>query len=106
MHTNKNDDLNLNNSHQTEMMEDNVKLCSSNNIQQQFKKSNQFKQLTTEEELRKLQKENQNFNILLNQSRSSHYERAMLEKRESFYDNYESNDTSYDNFRTHLRRKD
>ena len=80
MHTNNNDDLNLNNSHQAEMMEDNIEFCPSNSIQQQFRKSSEVKQLTNEEELRKLQNEIQNLNIILNKSRSQHYERAMLEK--------------------------
>ena len=104
MHTNSNDDLNLNNFHQAEMMEDNVEFCPSNSIQQQFKKSKQVKQLTTEEELRKLQNEIQNLNTILNKSRSQHYERAMLEKRESFYNNYEnSNQNSFNNFSDTLK---
>ena len=36
--------------------------------------------------------------IRKNQSRSQHYERAKLEKRESFHDNYESNDKSFKSF--------
>ena len=66
MHTNNNDDHNLNNSHQAEMMEDNVEFYPWNSIQQQFKKSMQVKQLTNEEELRKLLNEIQNLNDRLN----------------------------------------
>ena len=57
MHANNIYDLNLNISHQAEMMEDNVEFCSSNNIQQQFRKSNEVKHLTNDLELRKLQNE-------------------------------------------------
>ena len=104
MHTNSNDDLNLNNFHQAEIMEDNVEFCPSNSIQQKCKKSSQVKQLTNEEELRKLQNEIQNLNTILKQSRSPHYERAMLEKREPFYDNYEnSNQNSFNNFSDTLK---
>ena len=45
-----------------------------------------------------MQNEIQNLNIISNQSRSSHYERAMLEKCKPFYDNYECNDTSFNIF--------
>ena len=55
MHANYIDDLNLNNSHQTEMMEDNVEFCPLNYIQQQFRKSSEVKHLTNDLELRKLQ---------------------------------------------------
>ena len=89
MHTNNNDDINLNNSHQAEMMNDNAEFYPSNSIQQQFRKSSEVKQLTNEEELRVLQMQIKKLNNRLKQSRSPHYERAMLEKREPFYDDYE-----------------
>ena len=57
MHANNIDDLDLNNSHQAEMMEDNVEFCLSNNIEQQFRKSSEAKHLTNDLELRKLQSE-------------------------------------------------
>ena len=50
-------DLNLNISHQAEMMKENVEFCTLNNIQQQFRKSNEVKHLTNDLELRKLQNE-------------------------------------------------
>ena len=103
MHTNNNDDINLNNSHQAEMMNDNAEFYPSNSIQQQFRKSSEVKQLTNEEELRVLQMQIKKLNNRLKQSRSPHYERAMLEKREPFYDDYESNDTSFDNFSDTLK---
>ena len=89
MHTNNNDDINLNNSHQAEMMNDNAEFYLSNSIQQQFRKSSEVKQLTNEEELRILQKQIKKLNKRLKPSRSPHYKRAMLEKREPFYDDYE-----------------
>ena len=55
MHANNIDDLNLNNSHQAEMMKDNVEFCPSNNIRHQFRKSSEVKHLTNDLELRKLQ---------------------------------------------------
>ena len=97
MHTNNNDDLNLNNSHQAEIMKDNVEFYPSNSIQQQFRKSSEVKQLTNEEELRILQKQIKKLNNRLKQSRSPHYERAMLEKREPFYDDYENSNQNYFN---------
>ena len=99
MHANNIDDLNLNNSHQAEMMKHNVEFCPSNNIQQQFRKLSVVKHLTNDLELRKLQSEIQKLKNKLNQSRSSHYEPAMLEKYEPFYDNYEHrNHSSFNNF--------
>ena len=89
MHTNNNDDINLNNSHQAEMMNDNAEFYPSNSIQQQFRKSSEVKQLTNEEELRVLQMQIKKLNNRLKQSRSPNYELAMLEKREPFYDDYE-----------------
>ena len=56
MHTNNNDDINLNNYHQAEMMKFNAEFYPSNSIQQQFRKSSEVKQITNEEELRILQK--------------------------------------------------
>ena len=84
MHRNNNDDLNLNISLQAEIMEDNVKIFPSNSIQQQFSKLSEIKQLTNDEELRKLQNEVQSLKKRLNQFRLPHYEYAMLEKCESF----------------------
>ena len=57
MHANNIYDLNLNISHQAEMMEDNVEFYPSNNIQQQFRKLSKVKHLTNDLELRKLQNE-------------------------------------------------
>ena len=96
MHTNNNDDININYSHQAEMMKDNVEFYPSNSIQQQFRKSSEVKQLTNEEELRVLQMQIKKLNNRLKQSRSPHYERAMLEKHESFHENSYWN--SFNNF--------
>ena len=63
MHANNIDDLNLNNSHQAEMMKNNVELCPSNIIQHQFRKSSEVKHLTNDLEIRKLQNQ---INKLLN----------------------------------------
>ena len=41
MHTNNNEDHNLNNPHQAEMMEDSIEFCPSNSIQQQLRKSSE-----------------------------------------------------------------
>ena len=99
MHTNNNDDINLNNSHQAEMMNDNTEFYPLNSSQPQFRKSRKVKQLTNEEELRILQEQIKKLNNSLKQSRSPHYERAMLEKREPFYDNYEkSSQNKFNNF--------
>ena len=76
MHANNIEDLNLNNSCQAEMMDANVKFCSSNNIQQQFRKSSEVKHLTNDLELRKLQNETQKLKNRLNQSRSPHFMRC------------------------------
>ena len=57
MPANNIEDLNLNNFHQAEMMEDNVEFCPSNNIQHQFRKSSEVRHLTNDLELRKLQSE-------------------------------------------------
>ena len=78
------------------MMLNFVRQIVFNNI----RKSSEVKPLTNEEKLRNLQNKIQNLNIILNQSRSPHQERALLEKREPFYDNYEnSNQNSFNNFR-------
>ena len=91
-------DLNLNISHQAEMMKENVKFCPSNNIQQQFRKSSEVKHLTNDLKLRKLENDIQKLKNKINQSRSPHYEHATLEKREPFYDNYNSIQNSFNNF--------
>ena len=101
MHTNNNDDINLNKSLQAEMIEDNVEFCPSNNIQQQFKKSSEVKHLTNDLELRKLQNEIQKLKNRLKQSRSPHYEHATLEKREPFYDNYDY--SSFPEFKKYIK---
>ena len=101
MHANNIDDLNLNNSHQAEMMKHNVEFCPSNNIRHQFRKSSEVEHLTNDLELRKLQSEIQKLKNRLNQSRSPHYEHVTLKKREPFYDNSIQN--SFSNFSDTLK---
>ena len=48
------------------MIEDNVEFYPSNSIQKLFRKSKEVKQITNEEELRKLQNKIQNINNRLN----------------------------------------
>ena len=74
MHTNNNDDINLNKSLQAVIIEDNVEFCPSNNIQQQFRKLSKVKHLTNDLKLRKLENDIQKLKNKINQSRSPHYE--------------------------------
>ena len=91
MHTSNYDNLNPNNSHQAEMMEDNVEFYPPNSIQQKFKNLIQAQKLTKKETIRRLQNDIQNMNIKLNHFRSSQNEHEMLEKRDHFFENYENN---------------